>query len=171
MRPEAWLWFVGACLLAAVMPLFSGPAVPTPTAGFPGWPTRYEGKALQSLPLSSLEQRFAEDFPGRIGRFSDGRREIVIRWVSQETRKLHPAADCFRGSGYRITPQPIGVDAAGDRWGRFLATRGEQQIEVRERIHDDAGKEWTDVSAWYWAALRGQSAGPWWVTTVGERVP
>ena len=164
-RSSAFL-FAMACLIAAAMPLLDTSSPAPVTADFPGWPTRYEGKLLQSLPLTALERRFAENFPGRVGRFSDGEREIVMRWVSSETRKLHPAADCFRGSGYSITPQPIEVDGNGARWGGFIAVRGTVRIDVRERIYDAAGNSWTDVSSWYWAALRGQSQRPWWAVTV-----
>ena len=158
--------FAVACLIAAAMPLLSTPARTVPLADFPGWPTHFEGMPLQPLPLSVLEQRFAEGFPGRVARFSDGRREIVFRWIASETRKLHPAADCFRGSGYTITPQPIDVDLDGARWGSFVAERGGQRIKVRERIYDTAGNNWTDVSSWYWAALRARSQRPWWAVTV-----
>ena len=156
---------LAACLLAAIVPLLSARPAPAPTGNFPGWPSQLAGKPLHELPLGPTEQRFAADFPGRIARFSDGEREIVVRWVSQETRKLHPASDCFRGSGYSITPQPLAVDADGARWGTFLAKRREEQLEVRERIYDASGHQWTDVSAWYWAATTGESAGPWWAIT------
>lgn len=158
--------FLVACLIAAAVPLLSAPAAPPPSTDFPGWPAHYEGKTLRALPLTALELRFAESFPGRVARFSDGKHEFVMRWVSSETRKLHPAADCFRGSGYAITPQPIVVDANGARWGSFLAVRGKDRISVRERIHDAAGNSWTDVSSWYWAALRNQTQRPWWVVTI-----
>jgi hypothetical protein len=166
MPRKASVFFVVACLIAAAMPLMSTPAKPPALADFPGWPTHFEGKLLQPLPLTSLEQRFAENFPGRVGRFGDGQREIVFRWISSETRKLHPAADCFRGSGYSVTPKPIDVDLDGARWGSFVAARGEARINVRERIYDSAGNSWTDVSSWYWAALRKQSQRPWWAVTV-----
>jgi hypothetical protein len=158
--------FAVICLIAAAMPLLGTPLPAPATADFPGWPTHHEGKPLQSLPLTALERRFAENFPGRVGRFSDGEREVVMRWVSSATRKLHPAADCFRGSGYSITPQAIQVDGNGARWGSFIAVRGAVRIAVRERIYDAAGNGWTDVSSWYWAALRGQSLRPWWAVTV-----
>jgi hypothetical protein len=157
-----------ACTVAAIVPLFGARAQPAAVGKFSGWPTQFAGKPLRELPLGPLEQRFALDFPGRIGRFFDGEREIVIRWVSQETRKLHPASDCFRGNGYSITPQPLRVDADGARWGAFFAKRGAMRLDVRERIYDDAGNQWTDVSAWYWAAATGESAGPWWAVTVAS---
>ena len=170
MRLESALFFAAACLIAAAVPLLSARPVPRFDNDFPGWPSHYEGKLLRPLPLSSLEQRFAEDFPGRVGRFSDGKREIVMRWVSRETRKLHPAVDCFRGSGYQVSPLPIDVDPDGVRWGSFLATRGTEKIKVRERIYDAAGNAWTDVSSWYWAALWEQSQRPWWAITVAAAV-
>src|SRR5688500_6271051 len=108
-RPRtAWLRsFAVACLLAALVPF----AAPTPVANahsdFPGWPETFEGRSLRVLPLSEIEQRFALSFPGRIGRFSDGQRELIVRWISTPTRKLHPAADCFKGSGYSVKPLPL----------------------------------------------------------------
>ena len=167
--PRALLF--AACVAAAVVPLLGARPQPTLVKGFPEWPTHFAGRPLRALPLGLTERRFAADFPGRIGRFSDGNREFVIRWVSQETRRLHPASDCFRGSGYSITPQPLTVDADGARWGGFLASRGGERLEVRERIYDESGHEWTDVSAWYWAATAGRSQGPWWAITIASVVP
>jgi len=158
-----------ACALAAVVPLLSArPQTSVATSAMPAWPTHFEGKPLRQLPLGTREQRFAADFPGHIARFADGEREVVIRWVSRETRMLHPASDCFRGLGYAVTPQPLSVDASGARWGTFVASHGEQRLEVRERIYDSAGNEWTDVSAWYWAAATGTSRGPWWAITTAQ---
>jgi hypothetical protein len=56
-------------------------------------------------------------------------------------------------------------------WGAFEATRGPERVIVKERITDESGKYWTDVSAWYWAALLGQTDGPWWAYTVVEPIP
>ncbi len=72
----------------------------------PAWPTAFQGKALSELPLTDKERAFAQGFPGRIGRFSDGEREIIIRWVKGATRRLHPASDRFKGLGYTISFQP-----------------------------------------------------------------
>jgi hypothetical protein len=121
------------------------------------------------LPLGAVELRFAQDFPGRIARFTDGEREIVVRWVSQETRRLHPASDCFRGSGYSVEPQPLVIDNDGNRWGSFIASRSGEQLTVRERIYDQEGHAWTDVSAWYWSAATGKSRGPWWALTIASK--
>jgi len=165
MRPGVLL----VCLIAGIVPLLGARSPPRTVGNFPGWPGELVGKPLRMLPLGPIEQRFAEDFPGRIARFSDGEREIVIRWVSQETRKLHPASDCFRGSGYSVKPQPLAIDNDGARWGTFIASRGGEKLTVRERIYDAAGNQWTDVSAWYWSAATGKSQGPWWALTIASK--
>lgn len=166
-------FYLAACLLAALAPLLPATlskrrdATPPATTAAPQWPTHFENRALTALPLSEREQRFGRDFPGRLARFTDGKREIIIRWVTAATRKLHPAADCFAGIGYEVRPQPLRVDAAGQRWGSFTAVRREDRLRVYERIYTDAGESWTDASAWYWAAE--EAAGPWWAVTVTEK--
>ncbi|WP_205525600.1 hypothetical protein [Pyxidicoccus trucidator] len=169
----ATLAFTACCLLAAVLPLREARDAPqgASSTAFPGWPASFEGLPLQSLPLTEREIRFAADFPGRIGRFSDGQRELVLRWVEAPTRQLHPAEDCFRGLGYAITPQPSSRGADGVTWHRFHAARGGTALEVSEAITDGAGGRWTDASAWYWSALLGRTSGPWWAVTVAERAP
>ena len=168
MKHLSILVFALACALAAMVPLRAGPAHTLAAAGFPGWPASFEGRPLTQLPLTAIEQRFGQNFPGRVGRFSDGRREIIIRWVAEGTRKLHPSADCFKANGYQLTAQPVTVQGE-ERWSGFTATRGAYQLDVRERIHDAAGKQWSDVSAWYWAVQLGQTNGPWWAVTVARQ--
>jgi hypothetical protein len=135
---------------------------------FPGWPSSWEGAPLQALPLSLREKQFEKDFPGRLGHFTDGRRQLVIRWVSSLTRKLHPASDCFRGAGYVIRPASIRVDEQARHWGCFSATRGDGRLNVCELLFDDAGGSWPDVSSWYWTGVMGGNNGPWWAVTVVE---
>ena len=138
------------------------------TADFPGWPSRYENRELTELPLTQREAAFVRDFPGKVGRFSDGTREIIIRWVSAPTRRLHASADCFRGSGYKITPIPVMRDAAGTPMGCFRASQHGIGFTVCELIRDGRGDSWPDVSAWYWNAVFGVSVGPWWSFVVAE---
>lgn len=170
MRSTAF--YLVACLLAALvpwLPIKSKPQGVGDEVAFPGWPTHFEGRVLTSLPLSKRELRFSGDFPGRIARFTDGRREIIIRWVTEATRKLHPASDCFEGVGYSVSPLPLRVDEAGQRWGSFTAVRQNEKLRVIERIYRDSGDSWTDVSAWYWAAGE-QDTGTWWAVTVAENM-
>lgn len=168
MRSIAVIAFGLACVCAALAPLADNtPKAASAADGFPGWPASFEGAALTQLPLSPIEERFGQNFPGRLGRFSDGRREIILRWVASATRKLHPAADCFKANGYTLVPLPLSVKD-GERWSGFSAARGKQKFEVRERIVDATGKQWSDVSAWYWAVQLGQTTGPWWAVTVAR---
>ncbi len=164
--------FALACLIVALLPLIPR-NTPSPIAiGFSGWPTEFEGRALTALPLTERELRFAEGFPGKLGRFHDGTRELVIRWVTRETRMLHSAADCFQGLGYRITPLPLQNDADGKRWQSFTAQRNDERLRIRERIYETNGtptnQSWSDVSAWYWQALLGRTKGAWWAVTIAE---
>jgi hypothetical protein len=158
------------CVLAAVVPLAHiRPAVRSSVSAFPGWPAELAGRTLTQLSLSEREQAFAEGFPGKLARFTDGSREIIIRWVTQETRRLHSAADCFKGLGYTIHPLPVQRDEAGQLWGSFEAQRGAERWRVSERIYEVAGTAgWTDVSTWYWQAVLGRTQGAWWAVTVAE---
>ena len=164
--------YIVACTLAALVPFISAQPEsrsPARAAVFAGWPTQHNSRTLTQLPLTEFEQRFATDFPGRIGRFTDGKREIIIRWVTEATRKMHFASDCFQGLGYTVRPLPMHRDEHGALWTSFTATKGTEQLRVYERIHNDAGESWTDVSAWYWAALRNENGGPWWAITIAEK--
>lgn len=168
MKSFATIAFTGLCALAALAPLLSANNTSSPAiTGFPGWPTSFEGRRLTPLPLTPIEARFQQNFPGRVGRFSDGEREIVIRWVDQGTRKLHASSDCFKANGYKLDVQPVKLVGA-ERWSGFIASRGTQRLEVRERIADGHGGQWSDVSAWYWAAQLGQTKGPWWAITIAR---
>lgn len=155
------------------MPLLSVQSENTSRHGrnveFTGWPAQFDGKPLTPLPLTELEQRFGTDFPGRIGRFTDGKREIVIRWVTEATRKMHFASDCFQGIGYSVKPLPVHRDENGSLWASFAANKGNERLRVFERIHNDSGESWTDVSSWYWSALRQENSGPWWAITIAEK--
>ena len=171
MRRSTALYLI-ACLMAALAPfIFAEPHAPSNggNVAFSGWPTEFEGKTLTPLPLSDLEKRFANDFPGRIGRFTDGNREIIIRWVTEGTRKLHPSSDCFQGLGYTVTPLAAHRDAGGTLWASFAATKGTNRLRVYEQINNASGETWTDVSSWYWSALRREENGPWWAFTVAEK--
>jgi len=169
----SWLFVLLSCLTAACPWLAPHldrdlPGWSAEEEAFPGWPSTWEGAPLQALPLSEREKEFEKDFPGRLGHFSDGRKQFVLRWVSSLTRKLHPASDCFRGAGYVIRPSAIHVDARDRHWGCFHATRGEERLNVCELLFDDDGRSWPDVSSWYWAAVTNGGSGPWWAATVVE---
>ncbi|MFA5951601.1 MAG: hypothetical protein WC807_15085 [Hyphomicrobium sp.] len=168
--------FGTACLLiagivAGTLPIFrqsEGATIRT-SDGFPGWPTEHDGRPLQELPLAEREAAFALDFPGRTSRFTDGRREIILRFIVEPTRRLHSASDCLHSIGYSITPLPVRRDAAGRLMGCFRAQGPGGDLSVCELVRDERGGAWPDVSAWYWNALLGYSQGPWWSIVVAEK--
>lgn len=158
-------YFFLACAIAAIIPFFMPQK--TPAKQEEQWPTSYEGQKLRPLPLTGSELEFARNFPGSIAVFQTDRQTIIIRRVRQATRQLHPAADCYRASGFKITNLHREIDGAGIAWNVLSAQKNTRQLQVRERIYDETGRNYTDVSQWYWAALWGQSKGPWWsITTV-----
>lgn len=168
----AWLGVGLSVAAAAGAPSWAPelrPVAATADDGFPGWPQSYEGAALTALPLTARETALARDFPGRIGRFSDGRREIVLRWVSEPTRRLHPAADCFRGLGYAIVPIALRRTSDGAGMGCFRAKGTAGEHTVCEGLRSASGRaSWSDVSAWYWETLFDGRSGPWWSVVVAE---
>jgi hypothetical protein len=157
-----------AAAAAALAPFATRSSGAVASAPFPGWPTHYDGRALTHLPLTPREARFTQDFPGRVGRFSDGQREIIIRWLGSPTRKLHSAADCFRGSGYAITPIAARKSSNGGTMGCFRATLHGVSVTVCEVIRDERGGSWSDVSAWYWDGMLRSSPPPWWSFVVAQ---
>lgn len=142
---------------------------PKALSQFPGWPSEYEGQPLTQLQLTDKEDLFVKGFPGKIARFSDGHRELIIRWVEQPTRKLHPAADCFKGIGYYIKPQPIQVNQRGVKMGCFTASSESNELNVCEFIEAQDGEGWSDVSAWYWGALTRNSSSGWMPYVIAEK--
>ncbi|GHU19529.1 hypothetical protein FACS189475_06900 [Betaproteobacteria bacterium] len=136
------------------------------------WPATWQGQSLRPLALSDVEQRFAQGFPGKIARLTNGRETLIWRHVMRPTRMLHPAADCYRALGWRIRDEQLEqVKNAGqsERWRCFIAGKGQENtLRVCEHIKDSAGQGFTDASAWYWAAVTGQSVGPWQAITVAS---
>ena len=167
---KSYYWFVVVMLVCAVRPLLL--AKPETSAqqnskleqnwAFERWIAGK--KAVYPLPLTAVEQRFASDFPGEIGRFSDGNSVWVVRHIARPTRMLHPAADCYRGLGYQVSKPHIVQQADHTRWQCFIAER-EQKLHVCERIFDQQHGQWTDVSAWYWENLFPKDQQEWWAIT------
>jgi hypothetical protein len=175
---KARTFFVGALLAAAVLPVFdrlfsaraaergqTNAAVAMRDSSF-AWPTHFRGRPLTQLPLSPLELRFAQRFPGAIARFTDGSAQLVVRRVTHATRTLHPAADCFKAVGYDVAAARAHAEPDGMRWSCFIAEKDGVRLRVCERIVDEGGGvRFTDVSSWYWHALT-RGGAPWWAITV-----
>lgn len=169
---EPWvakLVFAVALGLCALAPLAvrSTAAAPSSRAA-PEWPVAWDGRVLRPLALSAVEMRFAARFPGHIARLTDGEQVLVLREVRAPTRMLHPATDCYRGLGYRITQAQLERDAQARLWRCFVAERDGQRLRVCERIVDARGQAYTDASSWFWAATLGQSTGPWQAVTMAR---
>ncbi|MGC4015544.1 MAG: exosortase/archaeosortase family protein [Luteolibacter sp.] len=124
---------------------------------------------LQPLPPTPTEQAFANGFPGTLGSFLWSDRQVILRRVTQATRRLHPSRDCLRAAGFLTTDSVVEEHSDGSRWSRFTASRAGQELIVRERIISEAdGRCWTDVSPWFWSALFHPLNGPWRAETVIE---
>jgi len=162
-------WLIACMLLAALAPLLAPRGEASAPSAVPAWPHEYAGRPLRPVPLSEDESRFLTGFPGAAARFDDGERDILMRWVWQPTRRLHPAEDCYRGWGFEVAQSRIRGDRDGNRWRCFIAKREGTSREVCEQIRDDDGGQFTDVSSWYWAATLQRTTGPWLVTTVARR--
>jgi hypothetical protein len=155
--------------LAAALPLLHAQEAPRTDTHHVEWPREWDGRALRPLAMSEVEQRFAARFPGAIARFTDGDRVLVLRSVRQPTRMLHPAADCFRGLGYRIAQTQLERDAQQRLWRCFEAIAPDgQHLHVCERIAGADGTAFIDASSWYWSAALGRSHGTWQAVTVVE---
>lgn len=161
-----------AAVFAGIAPFLKNTAGgTTPSGDQVRWPSHYEGRPLTELPLSKREEAFVRNFPGHVARFTDGRREVIIRRVDAPTRRLHSAADCLRAIGYDMTPLPARTDATGMVMSCMRAKRGNEILEVCEIIRDGKGASWPDVSQWYWSALFSTQGGPWWSYSVAEARP
>ena len=159
---------LAASVAAGAAPAFRDRAARAGGEAFPGWPANYEGRRLVPVPLAPRDAVFARGFPGRVARFHDGRRQIVLRWTSGPTRRLHPALHCFRGAGYAVTPAPMTRTAGGAAATCFRATRDGRVLRVCEHLTDGRGRSWPDVSAWWWSAALRPAPGGYWSHVVAQ---
>ncbi len=169
-RYSGFILFALACSLAAAIP-FVLPLENSSGAGavFPGWPKLFEGCPIRETELSSRERDYNRVFPGRMGRFTDGARSIVLRWVTAPTHRVHSGAVCLQAAGGYMKPRDLWRDKNGILWSVWDLEGDAGPVRVRERCYDGQGKSWPDVSSWFWAAVLGKTEGPWWVVTVAER--
>ena len=122
---------------------------------------------LHPLPASEAETAFAQSFPGTLASYQWGHDQVILRRVNEVTRRLHPSRDCLRAAGFETTEAITVTLGDGTQWARFAATRDGIRRTIHERITSGRdGAAWTDVSAWFWAALRHPLNGPWQAETV-----
>lgn len=152
--------------VACLVPFFQRPVDEQISQSMADWPDHFEGCELKPVKLSSVETKFSSGFPGRIAKFTDGRRTILFRQVTKPTRQLHPSIDCYKGNCFQLHPMAALRDTDGRVWSRFHALKDGRKLEVREIVSDAQGHTWSDTSAWYWSALLGKTQSPWVAVTV-----
>jgi hypothetical protein len=128
------------------------------------WPRVIDGESLRPLALSDVEARFAARFPGAIARFATDDATWILRRVERPTRMLHPAADCYRGLGYRVRNERLSVGLSGLQ-RCFIARATATSSGSASGSSMPTALSFTDTSAWYWSSLLGRSRGPWLATT------
>ena len=177
-RRSAVLALWAAMAVAGAAPLLTpwlrAEPLGAPTASatvFPGWPELYEGRPWVRITRNDRLSSVLARSTLTTGVFRQEGRWVVLRWIQQVSREVHPAADCFRARGYEVERSRLVRDARGATWSEFGVEREGQRWRVRERLLAENGSAWTDVSAWYWASVGRSSAGPWWAVTVIEAEP
>lgn len=121
---------------------------------------------IVAIPLEKQELDFAAEFPGKIGVYATDGGQVILRDVECATRKLHPSRDCLRASGFALS-EAKDVLLSDGTWNYYTASRDGTRYDVYERIMSSKdGTGWTDVSAWFWSALRHPLNGPWRAETV-----
>ena len=157
LAPALFALLAGA---AASAPLLRGSGADEAASARP-WPTHFEGRPIAPLPAAPEDKLLARSFPGHVARFTDGRRQIVLRQVAAPTRRLHPASDCFRAAGYEIGASPMQVAPGRGPASCFSASKDGRTLRACERVAAGNGRSWPDISSWYWSAVFGRQEGPW----------
>ena len=124
------------------------------------FPKELFGRPLIKLELSAQDQRFAQNFPGKIGRFTDGEFRYIIRLCNNATRRVHSASECLKAQNNDIKHLPH-VKVRHLIWSEFEAIKNNQTKTIREIILDSQGQSWPDVSSWYWQALFRRAKAPY----------
>lgn len=170
--PYGWvaLMFLLAAALLAPLLMVATPRSPgPPELGIGPEVFTFDGLTLplSPLPPSPTEMAFAESFPGTLASYHWGGSQVILRRVNDATRRLHPSRDCLRAAGFNTTEAITIRLGDGSEWARFHASRDGIRWTVSERTVSAGNRSaWTDVSAWYWAAVRHPLNGPWQAETV-----
>ncbi len=164
-----WRLLVVAAVMAPLLMLASPRRPGPPEMGVGPEVFTFDGLTLPLAPLppSPAEMAFAESFPGTLASYRWGDCQVILRWVTTATRRLHSSRDCLRAAGFETTDAVTVRLSDGSEWARFFASRAGIRWVVSERIVSQLNhRAWTDVSAWYWTALRRPLNGPWQAETV-----
>jgi len=137
---------------------------------FPGWPDSFEGRPWTRVRRPDGPAKVFAPLAIASAVFCQDERKVVLRWIPSPTRRMHPAADCFRARGYGVECGRLVRDAHGFTWSEFTVGREGESWRVRERLYSESGETWTDASAWFWSVWRRPGSGPWWAVTAVEPV-
>lgn len=162
--------YLSLCLFIALISSGYQPPHSMPAEDF-DWPQELEGKALQEIPMGEQDKVFLRHFPGKVGRFHDGEKEYILRYVNRPSRKLHSASVCLKSNGAKVTYLSLQKDAHGRLWSQFNAHWKGKLYLVSEIIIDSEDKTLSDASSWYWKALFKQTQGPWLSITKIQEIP
>lgn len=162
------LIFITLSIIAFSLPFFNEQKIYN-IKSFKGWDKTFNGKLLKEIPLNENEKKFLIDFPGKINKFTDGERQIIMRYIENPTRKLHSSSDCYKGIGYKIKYEPIEIDKDKIKWSSFIVKKGDKKLKIKERIYKQ-GKNWTDVSSWYWENIFNKNTLPSIAVTIIEPI-
>lgn len=125
---------------------------------------------LHQMPSTPEEAAFTKSFPGTLSSHRWGDDQVILRRMTEATRRLHPSRDCLRAAGFDTSDAITVSRPDGTQWANFSAIRAGERLIVFERIVSERdGRSWTDVSAWYWSAMRHPLNGPWRAETVISR--
>jgi hypothetical protein len=111
--------------------------------------------------------------PGKMAIFTDetGRRVYIVRWITHTSREVHSASDCYRASSDSDVHW-FGIRKLddGNEYACFTSVEKNhpRPTLVCERIFDDHGHNYTDVSTWFWSSMFEQTKPPWWAVTIAE---
>ena len=132
---------------------------------------RIEGERLESVPPRSPAARGALPPEGALATLGGLGGSSMALWsgVGQEQ-----ASSLLQTVALRVTdrlpldeaPAASTADTPPHIQRCFTARKDGVALRVCEQIEDAAGRRFADTSAWYWAAVLGQSTGPWRAVTV-----
>ncbi len=137
-------------------------------------PGTFFGRELHPVELTEAEERFYAGFPGIVRKYAIGNgEEVLFRYIERPTRMLHPASECYKAGGAKLTyPGPVDyavpeLSARPLEWSRFEADYGNSRYEVHETVLSlDGDRSYRDIPEWFWkCAAGGEDEGPWLAVT------
>ena len=140
--------------------------VPPKSSPAPPALTSFRGVPVRQIALTEAEENFYRNFPGSIAIYESTDLKLIVRHVSQATRKLHPASHCLQAEGFRIGEKSLSTD---DGFLTYRITRDGETLSVKEQVTSlTTERTWPEISAWYWHALFHPNQGPWTAVTMIE---